>query len=75
MDYKKWYQHQPQPITEVEGATILKEFANQSDWKIKSNRPDLVVKNYKRPGFNLSLSHTKDLKNGTWYLLAQHSAL
>ena len=28
-----------------------------------------------RPGFNLRLSHTKDWKNGTRYLLALHSAL
>ena len=25
-----------------------------------------------RPGFNPSLRHTKDFKNGTWYLLAYH---
>ena len=27
-----------------------------------------------RSGFNPRSSHTKDLKNGTWYLLASHSA-
>ena len=26
-------------------------------------------------GFNPRSSHTKDFKNGTWYLLAEHSAL
>ena len=28
-----------------------------------------------RPGFNSRLSHTKDSKNGTWYLLAEHSVI
>ena len=42
MDWEKCYEHQP--IT----ATILWDFAIQTDRKIKSNRQDIVVKGYNR---------------------------
>ena len=40
----QWYEHQP----EVKGATILWDFAIQTSRKIKSHRPDIVVKDNKR---------------------------
>ena len=40
--------HQTKPIGEAKGATILRDFAIQIGRKIKDNRPDLVVKDYKR---------------------------
>ena len=49
---KKWYTHQTEPIKEDKGASILKEFAVQTDRKIKRNRLDIVVKNYKRKTFS-----------------------
>ena len=38
--------------------------------QIKSRYNELFLLGSGRPGFNPRLSHTKDLKNGTWYLLA-----
>ena len=35
-------------MPEAERAIILREFAIQTDRKIKRNRPDIVVKDYKR---------------------------
>ena len=46
MDWEKCYKHQP--ITEEKGATIIWDFAIQTDRKIKSNRQDIVVKGYNR---------------------------
>ena len=40
--------HQPEPMTEAKGAADLYDLAIQTDRKIKSNRPDIVVKDYKR---------------------------
>ena len=40
--------HQPEPITEAKESTILWVFVIQIDWKIKSNWPDIMVKDYKR---------------------------
>ena len=50
MDFEKWYKHQPGPITEAKGANILWDLAIQTDRKktTKNNRPDIVVKYYKR---------------------------
>ena len=42
------YKHQPEQITEAKGATILRDFAIQTDRKIQTNRPDIAVKDYKR---------------------------
>ena len=38
---------------EVKEVTILLDFAIQTDRKIKSNKPDIVVKDYKRKTFFL----------------------
>ena len=35
-------------IQETKGGTILLDFAIQTDRKIKSYRPDLIIKDYKR---------------------------
>ena len=48
MNCEKWYKHQYESITELKGATILREFAIQTNSKIKDYRPDIVVKDYKR---------------------------
>ena len=48
MGWKKLYKHQPEAITRAEGAAILWSFVIQTDRKIKSNRPDIVVKSYER---------------------------
>ena len=54
MDREKGYKPQPEPITEAkEAATILWDFAIETDRKIKRNRPDLVVKDYKRKTYFL----------------------
>ena len=45
---EKHYYHQPEPITEAKEATILWDFAIQTDRKIKNNRPDIIVKDYKK---------------------------
>ena len=45
---EKWYEHQPEPITEVRVASILSHLAIQTDRKIRNNRQDIVVKDYKR---------------------------
>ena len=42
------YKHQPESIIEAKEATILRDFAIQTDKKkIKSNWPDILVKDYK----------------------------
>ena len=43
---EKWYKHQQ--ITEAKWTTILWAFSIQTDWKIKSNRLNIEVKNYKK---------------------------
>ena len=48
LDWEKWYKHQSKSITETKRATILWHMAIQTDRKIKSNRLDIVVKDYKR---------------------------
>ena len=45
---KNWHKHQPELITEPKTPTILWDFTIQTNRKIKSNRPDIVVKDYKR---------------------------
>ena len=46
LDCEKWYKQKPEPITKAKGATVLRDFATQTDRKINSNRPDIVVKDY-----------------------------
>ena len=46
MNCEKCYKHQPEPISETKGATILSDLPIQTDRKIKTNRPD--VKDYKK---------------------------
>ena len=43
----KWYEHQTEPVTENSKATILWDFAIQTDRTIKANRPDLVIRDKK----------------------------
>ena len=45
---EKWYKHHPVPKTEAKEVDILKDFAIQTDSKIKSNRPDIMIKDYKK---------------------------
>ena len=49
-DCKKGYKHQPEPKTEAKEAPILSDFA---DGRIRSNRSDKVVKDYKRKTYFL----------------------
>ena len=45
LNCEKWYKYQSEPAKE---ATILLDFTIQTDRKIKNNRPDFVVKDFKR---------------------------
>ena len=42
------YEYKPELILEVKRATILWDFVIQTSRKIKRNRPNVVVKDYKR---------------------------
>ena len=55
MDCENEYKHQPEPITEANDIIILWDFAIQNDRKIKRNRPDLVVKDYKRKTYLIDM--------------------
>ena len=48
LDCEKWYKHQQEPKTEAKKVTILWHFVIQPDGKMKRNRPDIVIKDYKR---------------------------
>ena len=41
---QKWYQHEPQTVTERDNITILWDMPIQTDREIKANRPDIVIK-------------------------------
>jgi len=43
----KWYEHEPQTVSEKDGITILWGMSIQRDREIKANRPDIVIKNKK----------------------------
>jgi hypothetical protein len=43
---KNWYEHHPQPVTEIGHITILWDFTIHTDRTIKANRPDITVKNH-----------------------------
>ena len=53
MDWEKRHKQESEPITEVKGVTILWGFDVQTDRKINSYRPDIMVKDYKRKTCNL----------------------
>ena len=60
----KGYKHQPEPITEDKGATILWVYAIQTVGKIKNNWSDILVKHYKRKTwhkFDMSVPADNDL--------------
>ena len=40
----KWYEHQPNTVTENDEITILWDMPIQTDREIKANRPDIIVK-------------------------------
>ena len=42
---KNWYEHNPDPVTEIGDITILWDFSIHTDRTIKANRPDIVIKN------------------------------
>ena len=46
MDCEKWSKHQLERIREAKRAIIPWNFAVQTDWKIKTNRPDIEFKDY-----------------------------
>ena len=41
---QKWYEHQPEPVTEIKEWKILYDFSIHTDRNIKANRPDLIIK-------------------------------
>ena len=41
---EKWYEHEPQTVTERDNITILWDMPIQTDREIKANRPDIVTK-------------------------------
>ncbi|XP_044182725.1 uncharacterized protein LOC122963360, partial [Acropora millepora] len=41
---EKWYEHEPQTVTERDNITILWDMPIQTDREIKANRPDIVMK-------------------------------
>ena len=44
---EKWYDHQPEAVTENEDVTILWDIPIHTDRKITANRPDIVIKDHK----------------------------
>ena len=42
---EKWCKHEPQTVTEKDNITILWDMPIQTDHEMKSNRPDIVIKN------------------------------
>ena len=42
---EKWYNHQPDTVTENERCTILWDFGIHTDRRITANRPDIIIKN------------------------------
>ena len=40
----KWYEHQPETVTENEKVTILWVMQVHNDKKIKANKPDILLK-------------------------------
>ena len=41
----KWYEHQPQPVTENENAKLLWDYSIRTDRVIPAHRPDLTLVN------------------------------
>ena len=39
----KWYEHQPQPVTEIENAKLLWDYGIRTDRVIPEHRPDLAL--------------------------------
>ncbi len=44
---EKWYNHEPQTVTESDDVTILWDMPIHTDREIKANRPDIVIKDKK----------------------------
>ena len=44
---EKWYDHEPETVTENEDITILWDMPIHTDRKITANRPDSVIKDHK----------------------------
>uniref|UniRef100_H3A107 Reverse transcriptase domain-containing protein n=1 Tax=Latimeria chalumnae TaxID=7897 RepID=H3A107_LATCH len=44
----KWYQHQPQPVTENQEVTILWDMHVHTDRLLSANNPDIIVKDKKK---------------------------
>ena len=42
---EKWCKHEPQTVTEKDNITILWDMPIQTDHEMKTNRPDIVIKN------------------------------
>ena len=44
---EKWYDHEPETVTENEDVSILWDMPIHTDRKITANRPDIVIKDHK----------------------------
>ena len=67
---KKWYQNQPELITEVKEATILWDLAFQTDRNIESSRPDIIAKDSERKMcllIDMSVSIEQNVSQGVWW--------
>ena len=45
---RNWYEHHPDPVTEIGPVTILWDYTIHTDRTIKANRPDIVIKDHKQ---------------------------
>ena len=44
----RWYEHQPDPVSEGKDVTVLWDFTIHTDRTIKANRPDIIIKDHKQ---------------------------
>ncbi|XP_063585357.1 uncharacterized protein LOC134762740 [Penaeus indicus] len=42
-----WYEHKPEPVVEGENATLLWDFSIHTDRTIQTNRPNIIIKDFK----------------------------
>ena len=51
--FEHWYEHKPQPVVEGDSVTLLWDFPIRTDRTIQANRPDIIVKDFKKKTFLL----------------------
>ena len=50
---KNWYEYKPQKAAEIESATILQGFSIHTDRTIRTNKPDITIKDYKEKTYKI----------------------